>query len=116
MYSAITSSGTLPLVQTKYPRAHRCRRRNSVRNRRQSCSSRWLRLATARQCGHSGDPAEEDGAALGRRRLPDHLVPERVVAIGDVVGEVVAALVVAVGVTETIAETSTGCAIVVDGR
>jgi hypothetical protein len=68
------------------------------------------------QCEHSGDPAEEDGAALGRRRLPDYLVPERVVAIGDVVGEVVAALVVAVGVTETIAETSTGCAIVVDGR
>ena len=40
MYSAITSSVTLPLVQTKYPRAHRCRRQNSVRNRRQSCSSR----------------------------------------------------------------------------
>jgi hypothetical protein len=88
-------------------------------NRRaRSCSTRssanWGSIGG--QCGHSGDPAEEDGAALGRRRLPDHLVPERVVAIGDVVGEVVAALVVAVGVTETIAETSTGCAIVVDGR
>ena len=59
------------------------------------------------QCGHSGDPAEEDGAALGRGRLRDHLVPERVVAVGDVVCEVVAALVVAVVVTETtVAETA----------
>ena len=30
-----------------------------------------------------GRSAEEDGATLGRRRLRDHLVPERVVAVGE---------------------------------
>ena len=32
MYSATTSSVTFPLLQQKYPRAHRCRPQNSFRN------------------------------------------------------------------------------------
>src|SRR5262245_22961908 len=66
MYSALTSSFTLPLVQSKYPRAHRCRPQNSVRNRRQSCSSRWLRLAT--EGNTCAERAREASCRLPERR------------------------------------------------
>jgi len=38
MYSATTSSVTLPLLQQKYPRAHKCRPQNCFRNGVNSCN------------------------------------------------------------------------------
>ena len=38
MYSAITWSVTFPLLQQKYPRAHRCRPQNCFRNGANSCN------------------------------------------------------------------------------
>jgi hypothetical protein len=38
MYSAITWSVTLPLLQQKYPRAHRWRPQNCFRNGANSCN------------------------------------------------------------------------------
>jgi len=42
MYSATTSSVTLPLLQQKYPRAHRCRPQNCFRNGANSCNILFL--------------------------------------------------------------------------
>ena len=44
MYSAIISSVRLPLLHTKYPRAHRCRPPNSLFSRQYSDSRWWDRL------------------------------------------------------------------------
>ena len=44
MYSATTSSVTFPLLQQKYPRTHRCRPQNCVRNGANSCSILYARL------------------------------------------------------------------------
>src|SRR5262245_66525949 len=93
MYSALTSSFTLPLVQTKYPRAHRCRPQNSVRNRGQSCSSRWLRLAT--EGNTCAERAREASCRLPERRRhapPTALAMEPPAFTADELTEVLRAL------------------------